>query len=181
MTIMLFVNAACIHSHEQLDSVVLLLVRRRIQRDGSISEAMERKKATISHTNTARLYAWAMTHSGMTTRTWKSYCLGCAVLLYLVVCLTLLASFFLPSFISLTCHVTNCQLFPLPCRYLAYEILDPYLTYKIQVDVHQLDHKYSNVTRKNVAYWKLIGSVQIGPSERGAGITDSNSSTPQVT
>ena len=30
----------------------------------------------------------------------KSDCLGCAVLLCLVVCLTLLASFFLPSLIS---------------------------------------------------------------------------------
>ena len=29
---------------------------------------------------------------------WKSDCLGCAVLLCRVVCLTLLASFFLPSF-----------------------------------------------------------------------------------
>ena len=31
----------------------------------------------------------------------KSDCLGCAVLLCLVVCLTLLASFFLPSHLSL--------------------------------------------------------------------------------
>ena len=76
--------------------------------------------------------------------------------------------------------ITNCQLFSLPCRYLAYEILDPYLAYKILVDVHQLDYNYSNVTQKNVAYWKLLGSVEIGPSERGAGITDSKSSTPQV-
>ena len=105
MIIMLFVNAACTHSHQQRHSAVLLLVRRRCQRDGSISEAMERKKATISHTNTARLYAWPMINSGMTIRTWKSNCLECAVLLYLVVCLTLLASFFLPSFISLTYHV----------------------------------------------------------------------------
>ena len=36
----------------------------------------------------------------------KSDCLGCAVLLCLVVCLTLLASFFLPSHLSLnTCTV----------------------------------------------------------------------------
>ena len=35
---------------------------------------------------------------------WKSDCLGCAVLL--VVCLTLLASFFLPSHLSLK-HVYN--------------------------------------------------------------------------
>ena len=97
-------------------------------------------------------------------------------------CLFDLACFSLSSFFHLSnmSCITNCQLFPLPCRYIAYQILDPYLTYKIQVDVHQLDHKYSNVTQKNVAYWKLIGSVQIGPSERGAGITDSNSSTPQV-
>ena len=33
----------------------------------------------------------------------KSDCLGCIVLLCLVVCLTLLASFFLPSHLSLTC------------------------------------------------------------------------------
>ena len=32
----------------------------------------------------------------------KSDCLGCAVLLCLVVCLTLLASFFLPSFLHLS-------------------------------------------------------------------------------
>ena len=33
---------------------------------------------------------------------WKSDCLGCPVLLCLVVCLTLLTSFFLPSHLSLT-------------------------------------------------------------------------------
>ena len=33
-----------------------------------------------------------------------SDCLGCAVLLCLDICLTLLASFFLPSLISLTCY-----------------------------------------------------------------------------
>ena len=39
----------------------------------------------------------------------KSDCLGCAVLLCLVVCLTLLASFFLPSHLSLK-HVHVCTL-----------------------------------------------------------------------
>ena len=36
----------------------------------------------------------------------ESDCLGCAVLLCFVVCLTLLASFFLPSHLSLTCLYT---------------------------------------------------------------------------
>ena len=40
----------------------------------------------------------------------KSDCLGCAVLLCLVVCLTLLASFFLPSHLSLK-HVLNDKIF----------------------------------------------------------------------
>ena len=35
----------------------------------------------------------------------KSDCIGCAVLLCLVVCLTLLASFFLPSHLSLNMYV----------------------------------------------------------------------------
>ena len=42
----------------------------------------------------------------------KSDCLGCAVLLCLVVCLTLLASFFLPSHLSLKhahAHVHACE------------------------------------------------------------------------
>ena len=37
---------------------------------------------------------------GSGNRTWKSDCLGCAVLLCLVCLLTLLASFFLPSHLS---------------------------------------------------------------------------------
>ena len=37
----------------------------------------------------------------------KSDCLGCAVLLCLVVCLTLLATFFFPSHLSLTCTCTR--------------------------------------------------------------------------
>ena len=41
----------------------------------------------------------------------KSDCLGCAVLLYLVVCLTLIASFFLPSLIS---HLKTCTYSFLP-------------------------------------------------------------------
>ena len=40
---------------------------------------------------------------------WKSDCLGCAVLLCLVVCLTLLASFFLPSFSSLINSNNSCM------------------------------------------------------------------------
>ena len=36
---------------------------------------------------------------------WKSDCLGCAVLLCLVVCLTLLASFFLPSASLINMHI----------------------------------------------------------------------------
>ena len=44
----------------------------------------------------------------------KSDCLGCAVLLCLVVCLTLLASFFLPSHLSLR-HVHVPIAISLPC------------------------------------------------------------------
>ena len=40
----------------------------------------------------------------------KSNCLGCALLLCVVVCLTLLASFFLPSHLSLK-HVSLCSMF----------------------------------------------------------------------
>ena len=41
--------------------------------------------------------SWVRIPSEAANLLWKSDCLGCAVLLCLVVCITLLASFFLPS------------------------------------------------------------------------------------
>ena len=40
---------------------------------------------------------------------WKSDCFWCAVVLWFVVCLTLLASFILPSHLSLTCTIYYCN------------------------------------------------------------------------
>ena len=53
--------------------------------------------------------SWFESHPRQLIFLRKSDCLGCAVLLCLVVCLTLLASFFLPSHLSLKhVYIQNC-------------------------------------------------------------------------
>ena len=69
----------------------------------------------------------------------KSDCLGCVVLLCLVVCLTLLASFFLPSHLSLTCVASFLhEKFPLAllCIYL----------YVLDVDCYEKKPAWTGIT-----------------------------------
>lgn len=49
-----------------LGSAVVLLAKKRCPRDGSTREVTERKRGTISHTNTAKLCAWHTIPSGNT-------------------------------------------------------------------------------------------------------------------
>ena len=63
------------------------------------STELDLRRAESFRYTYAALYMWQLIFLR------KSDCLGCAVLLCLVVCLTLLASFFLPSCLSLK-HIT---------------------------------------------------------------------------
>ena len=60
---------------------------------------------------------------------WKRYCLGCAVLLYLVVCMTVLASFFLPSpFINIFVSLTYLLLSRASSCFLAIQLAETFST-----------------------------------------------------
>lgn len=46
-------------------------------------------------------------------------------------------------------------------------INDPYLTYKINVTVQQLDYQRINTTGMKEDVWRTIGNAEIGPQKIG--------------
>ena len=54
------------------------------------------------------------------------------------------------------------------CRYHIFDIGDPYITYKINVTVQQLDYnKRSYSTESPEEVWKTVGFAEIGPQRIG--------------
>lgn len=74
----------------------------------------------------------------------------------------------------------------LPCyRYHTFEVLEPFLTYKINVTVQQLDYSRLGADDGEADVWRTIGYVVVGPHKIGDNTANtygpSDSSGPQVT
>lgn len=70
-------------------------------------------------------------------------------------------------------------------RYFTFEILEPYIVYKINVTVQQLDYsKVSDDPDDKVDVWRTIGYVTVGPEKIGDNTANSyksgHTSGPQV-
>lgn len=70
-------------------------------------------------------------------------------------------------------------------RYFTFEILEPYIVYKINVTVQQLDYsKVSDNPDDTVDVWRTIGYVTVGPQNIGDNTANAyragNTSGPQV-
>lgn len=69
------------------------------------------------------------------------------------------------------------------CRYNVFEINDPYVTYKIEVLVQQLDYERYNDKGEKENVWVTVGKAEIGPQRIGQNTqnrTSGRSSGPSV-